>query len=309
MKKVLVTGGAGFIGSHSVDLLLENNIPVRVLDNFSSGHRDNLDESHPLLEIVTGDIVDTQTVRQQMAGISHCLHLAAQVSVVASLEDPVHSATQNIVGFVNVLSECQRQQVSRLVYASSAAVYGNPSQIPLVEDAEREQLSPYGLEKQVDEEYADLFNRLYGLSTLGQRFFNVFGPRQDPKSPYAGVIALFVDAIRDGRDISIFGDGLQTRDFIYVRDVARANFAALQGDLNGACNVGTGIQSTLLDLIEVLARIAGKTPTVHHEPEREGDIRDSLANVERLQRLLGVSAETDLETGLRALIDYSKGKL
>ena len=174
MKKVLVTGGAGFIGSHSVDLLLENNIPVRVLDNFSSGHRDNLDESHPLLEIVTGDIVDTQTVRQQMAGVSHCLHLAAQVSVVASLEDPVHSATQNIVGFVNVLSECQRQQVSRLVYASSAAVYGNPSQIPLVEDAEREQLSPYGLEKQVDEEYADLFNRLYGLSTLGQRFFNVF---------------------------------------------------------------------------------------------------------------------------------------
>lgn len=309
MKKVLVTGGAGFIGSHSVDLLLENNIPVRVLDNFSSGHRDNLDESHPLLEIVTGDIVDTQTVRQQMAGVSHCLHLAAQVSVVASLEDPVHSATQNIVGFVNVLSECQRQQVSRLVYASSAAVYGNPSQIPLVEDAEREQLSPYGLEKQVDEEYADLFNRLYGLSTLGQRFFNVFGPRQDPKSPYAGVIALFVDAIRDGRDISIFGDGLQTRDFIYVRDVARANLAALQGDLNGACNVGTGIQSTLLDLIAVLARIVGKTPTVHHEPEREGDIRDSLANVERLQRLLGVSAETDLETGLRALLDYSKGKL
>jgi UDP-glucose 4-epimerase len=306
MKKVLVTGGAGFIGSHSVDLLLENNIPVRVLDNFSSGYRANLAESHPLLEIVSGDIVEPKTVREQMAGISHCLHLAAQVSVVASLEDPVHSATQNIVGFVNILNECQRQHVERLVYASSAAVYGNPSQIPLTEDAEREQLSPYGLEKQVDEEYADMFERLYGLSNLGQRFFNVFGPRQDPKSPYAGVIALFVDAIRDERDITIFGDGLQTRDFIFVKDVARANFAALQGDLNGTCNVGTGIQSTLLDLITVLARIAGKTPTINHQPGRDGDIRHSLANVERLQRLLGVSAETDLETGLRALLGYAR---
>jgi UDP-glucose 4-epimerase len=306
MKKVLVTGGAGFIGSHTVELLLENNIPVRVLDNFSSGHRDNLDASNPLLEIVTGDIVDTDMVRHQLAGISHCLHLAAQVSVVASLEDPLHSATQNILGFVNVLNECQRQGIERLVYASSAAVYGNPSQIPLPEEAEREQLSPYGLEKQVNEEYADLFYRLHGLSSLGQRFFNVYGPRQDPKSPYAGVIALFVDAIHQGRDITIFGDGSQTRDFIFVKDVARANFTALQGDLIGACNVGTGEQSTLLDLIDVLARITGKHSTVRHEPERDGDIRHSLANVDRLQRLLGVSAETDLETGLRALLDYSK---
>ena len=306
MKKVLVTGGAGFIGWHTVDLLLEKNIPVRVLDNFSSGHRSNLDDSNPLLEIVEGDIVNTQTVQQQMSGITHCLHLAAQVSVVASLEDPVHSATQNILGFVNVLSECQRQGADRLVYASSAAVYGNPSQIPLPEDAEKSQLSPYGLEKQVNEEYADLFSRLHGFSALGQRFFNVYGPRQDPASPYAGVIALFVDAITQNREITLFGDGKQTRDFIYVKDVARANVAALHTQLNGACNIGTGIQSTLLDLIDVLSRITGGTSKVNHQPARDGDIKHSLAIVARMNQQLGISARTDIEEGLQELLKYSQ---
>ena len=306
MEKVLVTGGAGFIGSHTVDLLLEDGVPVRVLDNFSSGHRENLNESHPLLEIIEGDITDREMVSEQLTGCSHCLHLAAQVSVVASLEDPPHSASQNILGFVNVLNACQQQQVKRLVYASSAAIYGTPTQIPLPEGADRAALSPYGLEKQVDEEYADLFERLYGLSSLGQRFFNVYGPRQDPASPYAGVIALFVDAIAQNREINVFGDGLQTRDFVYVGDVARANLAALRGSLSGACNIGTGVQSTLLDLINTLSKISGNPADVHHLPDREGDIRHSLADAERMQRLLGVSAETDLETGLRALLDYSR---
>ena len=306
MTKVLVTGGAGFIGSHTVDLLLEENIPVRVLDNFSSGRRSNLDDSNPLLEIVEGDMVNTQTVRQQMSGITHCLHLAAQVSVVASLEDPVHSATQNIVGFVNVLNECQNQGVDRLVYASSAAVYGNPSQIPLPEDAEKSQLSPYGLEKQVNEEYADLFSRLHGFSTLGQRFFNVYGPRQDPGSPYAGVIALFVDAITQNREITIFGDGKQTRDFIYVKDVAKANVAALHSQLNGACNIGTGIQSTLLNLIDVLSMITGGTSKVNYRPARDGDIKHSLPIVARMNQELGISARTDIEEGLRELLKHSQ---
>jgi UDP-glucose 4-epimerase len=305
MKKVLVTGGAGFIGSHTVDLLLGKQIPVRVLDNFSSGKRSNLDESNPLLEIVNGDIVDTATVRQQLSGVSHCLHLAAQVSVVASLEDPVNSANQNILGFVNVLSECHNQGIDKLVYASSAAVYGNPSQIPLPEDAEKSQLSPYGLEKQINEEYADLFARLYGLSTLGQRFFNVYGPRQDPSSPYAGVIALFVDAIKQNREITIFGDGQQTRDFIFVKDVARANVAALQGDVTGACNIGTGIQSTLLDLIELLSMITGGSSAVNHQPARDGDIKHSLARVSKMNHELGVDAQTDMEEGLRALLKHA----
>jgi len=305
MKKVLVTGGAGFIGSHTVDRLLENGVSVRVLDNFSSGHRSNLPESHPLLEVVAGDITNQATVNEAMHEVSHCLHLAAQVSVVASFEDPAHSAMQNIIGFVNIITEAQNQGVERLVYASSAAIYGQPSEIPLGEEAEKLQLSPYGLEKQVDEEYADLFARIHGFSALGQRYFNVYGPRQDPKSPYAGVIALFVDRIVDGKGITVYGDGYQTRDFIYVQDVARANLAALQGDLSGACNIGTGAQSTLLDLIEVLSDITGKTSEVSHEPAREGDIKHSLANVTRMNQQLGVKAETSMKDGLQALLDYS----
>jgi UDP-glucose 4-epimerase len=305
MKKVLVTGGAGFIGSHTVDMLLENEISVRVLDNFSSGHRSNLPESHPLLEVVVGDITNQATVSEAMSEVSHCLHLAAQVSVVASFEDPVHSAMQNIIGFVNIITEAQNQGVERLVYASSAAIYGQPSEIPLPEEAEKSQLSPYGLEKQVDEEYADLFARVHGFSSLGQRYFNVYGPRQDPKSPYAGVIALFVDRITDGKGITVYGDGHQTRDFIYVQDVARANLAALQGNLYGACNIGTGAQSTLLDLIEVLSKITGTTSDVSHELAREGDIKHSLANVTKMNQQLGVKAQTSIEEGLKALLDHS----
>jgi UDP-glucose 4-epimerase len=305
MKKVLVTGGAGFIGSHTVDMLLENEVSVRVLDNFSSGHRSNLPESHPLLEIVVGDITNQATVNEAMQDVSHCLHLAAQVSVVASFEDPAHSAMQNIVGFVNIITEAQNQGVERLVYASSAAIYGQPNEIPLPEEAEKLQLSPYGLEKQIDEEYADLFARVYGFSSLGQRYFNVYGPRQDPKSPYAGVIALFVDRITEGKGITVHGDGDQTRDFIYVQDVARANLAALQGNLTGACNIGTGAQSTLLDLIEVLSKITGASSEVSHEPAREGDIKHSLANVTRMNQQLGVKAQTSMKNGLQALLDYS----
>jgi UDP-glucose 4-epimerase len=305
MKKVLVTGGAGFIGSHTVDLLLANNIPVRVLDNFSSGSRSNLDESQLQLEVVEGDIIDRDSVREAMTGVSHCLHLAAQVSVVASLDDPVHSAMQNIVGFVNVLTEAQNHSIERLVYASSAAIYGQPSEVPLPESATKSQLSPYGLEKQVDEEYADLFARIYGLSSLGQRYFNVYGPRQDPKSPYAGVIALFVDRIVQNQNMTVYGNGDQTRDFVYVKDVARANLAALQSESTGACNVGTGVQTTLLDLIETLATITDKAPEVSHEPARDGDITHSLAKVSKMNQQLGVIAKTDIEEGLKALIDYS----
>jgi UDP-glucose 4-epimerase len=305
MEKVLVTGGAGFIGSHTVDLLLENNISVRVLDNFSTGRRGNLQKSNPLLEIVEGDIVDLETVRKCLSGVSHCLHLAAQVSVVASLQDPVHSATQNIIGFVTVLNACQQQGIERLVYASSAAVYGDPDQIPLPEDSPRTPLSPYGLEKQVNEEYADLYLRVHGLSTLGQRFFNVYGPRQDPDSPYAGVITRFMDAINQNQEITVFGDGMQTRDFIYVKDVAAANVAALQSDLTGACNVGTSNVSTLLDLISARSKVTNKTSKVKHLAARDGDIRHSQASILRMNQQLGVRAQTDILEGLDELLKHS----
>jgi UDP-glucose 4-epimerase len=302
MKKVLVTGGAGFIGSHTVDLLLAGNVAVRVLDNLSSGHRDNLPDSHPLLEFIEGDIKDQETVRESLRGVSHCLHLAAQVSVEASLQDPLNSAMQNIIGFLNVQNAARAEGLQRLVFASSAAIYGEPNQIPLPEDTEKTQLSPYGLEKQVNEEYADLYHRIHGFSTLGLRYFNVYGPRQDPKSPYAGVIALFADRIAENKVLCVYGDGKQTRDFIYVGDVARANIAALDSHVTGACNIGTGKQITLLELIDILSKITGNQCEVSFKPPREGDIRESLAKVEKMNQVIGIKAETTMEQGLSKLL-------
>lgn len=303
MQRVLITGGAGFIGSHSADLLLQQGIPVRVLDNLSSGFRHNLPEAHQLLEFVEGDICDKDTVNRCMQDVSHCLHLAAQVSVVASLEDPEFSAQQNIIGYLNILEAVKNHGVKRLVYASSAAIYGEPVVIPLPETAEKTQLSPYGLEKQVNELYAELYKTLYQVSSLGQRFFNVFGPRQDPKSPYAGVIALFVDRISESRPLTVFGDGHQTRDFIYVGDVARANIAALGSSVEGACNIATGSKTSLLDLISVLSDITGKQSDVSFDNAREGDIVHSLAIVQKMNNELGITAETPLKEGLQRLIN------
>lgn len=303
MDRVLITGGAGFIGSHTADLLIQQGIKVRVLDNLSSGHRHNLPEQHPLLEFIEGDICDLDTVNRAMQDVSHCLHLAAQVSVVASLEDPGFSARQNILGFVHVLDTCRKQDVRRLVYASSAAIYGEPAELPLAETATATQLSPYGLEKKINEDYADLYRRLYDFSSLGMRFFNVYGPRQDPGSPYAGVIALFVDRITADRPVTVFGDGKQTRDFIYVGDVARANVAALKAGTPGACNVATGNSTSLLDLLDTLSELTGNHPEISFAAPRSGDIVHSLASPSRMQQELGVVARQSLQQGLNALLD------
>lgn len=302
MEKVLITGGAGFIGSHTADQLINQGIAVRVLDNLSSGHRHNLPEQHPLLEFIEGDICDPETVNNAMTGVSHCLHLAAQVSVVASLEDPEFSARQNILGFVNVLEAARKHKLQRLVYASSAAIYGEPPRLPLDEDVPVKQLSPYGLEKQINEQYCDLYHRLYNFSSLGMRYFNVFGPRQDPSSPYAGVIALFVDRISAGQPVTVFGDGQQTRDFIFVGDVARTNIAALQSNYQGACNVATGKQTSLLDLINNLSELTGNQTEVSFAEPRTGDIVHSLANPERMNNELKITAETPLKDGLKQLL-------
>jgi len=303
MEKVLIVGGAGFIGSHTADILMEQGVKVRVLDNLSSGHRTNLPASHPLMEFIEGDMRNAETVKNVMQGISHVVHLAAQVSVVASLEDPEFSAQQNIIGYLNVLDAAKNAGVKRMVYASSAAIYGEPPSLPLDEEMAVKQLSPYGLEKQVNEEYADLYYRLHGFSALGMRFFNVYGPRQDPKSPYAGVIALFMDRIKDNLPLTINGDGEHTRDFIYVRDVARTNVAALGVDVQGACNVATGEKTSLNDLVNVLSEITANTADVTYGPEREGDIVHSLANPAKMNKQVGVVAEIDLKKGLTKLLE------
>lgn len=298
---VLITGGAGFIGSHSAEALLASGARVTVLDDFSSGKRANLPAT-PGLTVICGDIRDSSAVDKALASISHVLHLAAQVSVPASVADPLGSSRQNIQGFLNVLDGARRAKVARFVYASSAAVYGVPVRLPLDEASPVAPLSPYGLEKSINDQYAALYRELYGLSTLGLRYFNVYGPRQDPASPYAGVISRFADAMANGEPLRVFGDGGQTRDFIFVGDVARLNLRALASPATGVCNVATGHSVTLLELIDALAKCAACTPQIRHEPTASGDIRHSAASPRRMLELFGHLNMTPLTEGLRQLL-------
>src|SRR5687768_17113812 len=234
--RVLVTGGAGFIGSHSVEALLAADAEVVAFDNFSAGKRENL-PAHARLRVVEGDVRSREELCAAMAGCTHVLNLAAQVFVPASIKAPGNSAHHNIVGFANVLDCARDHGIRRVVYASSAAVYGAPRALPLTEDSPTAPMSPYGLEKLVNEQHAALFEHLAAISPLGLRYFNVYGPRQDPTSQYAGVISRFSERLLAGTPLTVFGDGLQTRDFVYVGDVACANVAALKSDATGICNV------------------------------------------------------------------------
>ncbi len=301
---VLITGGAGFIGSHTAGCLLQQGHRVTVLDNLSSGKRDNLPDS-PDLRLVVGDINDPVAVTDAMTGCDRVLHLAAQVSVAASVEAPIPSCRDNILGFVNILDHARRNGITRMVYASSAAVYGQPAELPLNEASATAPSSPYGLEKLVNDQYAALATELYGMRMLGMRYFNVYGPKQDPSSPYSGVISLFVDRLRRDDSLNVHGDGGQTRDFVFVGDVARINAAALGDETEGVMNVGTGDSCTLLELIEVLASIAGVEPVINHGPARQGDIRHSATSVERLRQTLATFPFTPLRQGLDEL--WKKG--
>lgn len=296
----LITGGAGFIGSHTTRLLLAQGHQVTVLDNLSNGHRENLPE-HPHLRLVVGDIADPEAVDNALDGADRVLHLAAQVSVTSSVEEPRRSCHDNLLGYVTVLDGARRAGIHRFVYASSAAVYGQPAELPLRETSAPAPASPYGLEKLVNDRYATLYRELHGLSTLGMRYFNVYGPGQDPASPYSGVISFFVDRMSKGEPLTVHGDGLQTRDFVYVGDVAAANVTALNNPAEGVLNIGTGSSITLLELIETLGRVAGVKPSLNHTAPREGDIRHSAMTPERLQQVFGAVPSTPLEQGLRAL--------
>ena len=299
--RVLVTGGGGFIGSHTVDALLAAGDEVCVLDDFSSGRRANL-SAHPNLRIIEGDIRDPATVRQALVGVTHVMHLAAQVFVPASIDDPVHSASINLSGFLNVLNAVRRSNIKRFAYASSAAVYGIPERSPVDETSAVVPLSPYGLEKSINDRYAALFKELYGTSTLGLRYFNVYGPRQDPRSAYSGVISKFADCARENQPITVFGDGLQTRDFIYVGDVARANIAALRGEANGVVNIATGTSVTLLDLIGAFNEALRRTLEVRFAPARTGEVRHSSVTPQRAQTELGLTRCVSLQDGIARLL-------
>lgn len=307
MKRVLVTGGAGFIGSHIVDLLLKEGLTVRVLDNLSTGKLQNLPFLESGLEFVHGSVADKACVHDACQDVDAVIHLAALVSVPASIEHPDQSATTNLLGFHNILEELRCQQFKgRLVYASSSAVYGaDVGQEALTEDlAPGNLISPYAQDKYSNEMYAQLYSKLYGINALGFRFFNVYGPRQDPGSPYSGVISIFMDRAKSQQDMGIFGDGTQTRDFIYVGDVVRTLRQALSSDEQGVLNLGTGISTQVGMLAEVIRGICDAEVEIVHNPERDGDIKYSLADLNKLEAALGRKPYTSVRQGLRELKEW-----
>jgi UDP-glucose 4-epimerase len=303
---VVVTGGAGFIGSHTVDRLMETNHRVVVLDNFSTGKRANLARwvEHPALHVVTCDVshgifAALESVTRVHGPVERIAHLAAQVSVVHSVANPQYDMQVNYGGTLHVLEYARAKGVKKVVFASSAAVYGDVAELPVGEDAPKTPLSPYGIDKYASELALDYYASVHGVATTALRFFNVYGPRQDPSSPYSGVISIFTDRARAGKPLTIFGDGQQTRDFVYVGDVVRAIVAGL-GDGNSrlVANVGMGGEITVLELARTIVELCGGRSVVEHAPPRAGEILKSRARVDRLRDQLGVVAETKLVDGL-----------
>jgi nucleoside-diphosphate-sugar epimerase len=304
--RFLVTGGAGFIGSHITEELLRRGHQVRVLDNFSTGKRDNLRfaADSPHLEIFEADIRDPESVARLADGVQGIFHQAALVSVPATIEQPRLSFEINAKGTFNVLEAARQNKVGRVVYASSAAVYGDNATLPLVETLSTRPISPYGLDKLYGEQLGSLWHSLYGQQVTALRYFNVFGPRQDPTSPYSGVISIFVNRLLAKKAPTIFGDGEQTRDFVFVGDVVDANLRAMFATHRGfrAFNVGGGRQTSLNQLLFQLQQLAGTSVTPVYEKARDGDIRHSAADISLIQRELGYAPSRTMDEGLRLLL-------
>lgn len=306
---ILITGGAGFIGSHLADALLAQGQSVRVIDNLSTGKLANLESAFRFrdrFEFVRGDIQSSECMVSACIGVQAIFHLAAQVSVQFSIQQPQQSAATNVSGFINVLEVARSNGVRRVIYASSAAVYGHPVELPLIEDSPVNPISPYGLEKSINEQYARLYSEQHGLSCLGLRFFNVYGPRQDPSSSYAGVISKFFQKIRHDEAMTIFGDGRQTRDFVHVADIARICTRCLEVEAQGVLALGTGHSVTLNRLVQSIAGAVGRPAKVLHANPAVGDILHSTMDPSLLWKTLGISAATDLDAGLADLWHWIK---
>ncbi|HET7505383.1 MAG TPA: SDR family NAD(P)-dependent oxidoreductase [Kofleriaceae bacterium] len=303
----VVTGGAGFIGSHTVDRLIAAGHHVVVLDDFRTGKRANLAHhaGSTQLDIVACDVshgifAALAPLTAQHGPVERIVHLAAQVSVVHSVDNPLVDMQVNYGGTLHVLEYARASGVKKVVFASSAAVYGDVTTMPVGEDTPTRPVSPYGIDKLASELALDYYAKVHGVPTTSLRFFNVYGPRQDPSSAYSGVISIFADRARDGRPLTVFGDGGQTRDFVYVGDVVRAIFAALGDGNSGLCaNVGTGREITVLELARTIVELCGGKSSIAHAPQRAGEILKSRARVERLRDALGIVAETSLVDGLR----------
>jgi UDP-glucose 4-epimerase len=302
--KALVTGGAGFIGSHIVDRLLQDGHEVIVLDNFSTGHRQNLADNEKL-EIVEGDIRDFSTVNECMQGVDWVFHKAAVASVPKTVNDPVGSSAVNYQGTLHVLEAARQNRAKRIVFASSAALYGDEPTLPKVETMLPVTLSPYAVDKLASEYACGMYTKLYGLKTVSLRYFNVYGPRQDPSSPYSGVISIFADKLNQGTAPTIFGDGEQTRDFVYVSDVVEANMQAvtLEEPAGQVINIATGKKITLNQLLNTFCKIKQVESSAEYQDPRQGDIKESYANVNKAASILEWSSTVELKQGLRALLE------
>jgi UDP-glucose 4-epimerase len=302
--KVLITGGAGFIGSHLTEMLLASRMEVRVLDNLSTGKRENL-PANSSLEFVEGDIQDAQVVNRCVHGVGAVVHLAAVASVQASIDQPLETHRTNFDGTLNLLEASRVHGVKRLLYASSAAIYGDAATVPVSEDTVPNPLSPYAVDKLSGEYYLRYYFTKFGLPATSFRFFNIYGPRQDPSSPYSGVISIFVNRLQRNLPVTLFGDGLQTRDFVYVADLADLLARAVNGQdgVGGVFNVGTGTRYSLLQLLEYLEKLSGRKIVRQHVAARLGDIQHSCADVSRLKRVFGSAPATPFDQGLKQLLE------
>jgi nucleoside-diphosphate-sugar epimerase len=299
--KVLVTGGGGFIGSNLARALLERGDDVRVLDNFSTGNRANLADIVGDVEMVEGELRSYERVHAATRGVEVVFHQGALPSVPRSVQDPLTTAAVNTEGTLNVLLAARDESVRRVVFASSSSVYGNSDELPRVETQNPDPISPYGVSKLAAERYCVSFSRVYPLETVALRYFNVFGPNQDPSSQYAAVVPRFITTVADGRPVPIYGDGEQQRDFTYVANVVEANLLAADAErVSGTIvNVATGRATSVHELADTIGTILGTSVDRELHPARTGDIRDSYADVTRARELLGWEARIGLEDGLR----------
>jgi len=305
MPHYLVTGGAGFIGSHLCEELVRRGERVRVVDNLITGKRQNL--AHlPQVEFMEGDLADIDVARRAAHGIEYVLHQAAIPSVPRSVDDPLTSNRANIDASVNILVAARDANVKRLVYAGSSSAYGNSEVLPKVETMPAAPLSPYALQKLVAEQYCQMFTTLYGFETVTIRYFNVFGPRQDPSSPYSGVISLFISALCDGRRPTIYGDGEQTRDFTYVANVVDGVLRACHApEVSGeVINVATAGRISLNQLFAIVKREVGSSLEPNYSNPRAGDVRHSQADISKAQRLLGYTPIVSFEDGLGRTVTW-----
>ena len=312
MANVLVTGGAGFIGSNLTEALLQRGHAVRVLDNFSTGKRENLifDQAYPSLEIIDGDVRDLKSCEKAVQGMEYIFHQGALPSVQRSVEDPETSHAVNAGGTLNILLAAREKGVKRVMYAASSSVYGDTPTLPKHEEMPPNPLSPYALQKYVGEQYCRLFFQLYGLETISLRYFNIFGPKQDPNSLYSAVIPKFIDALIQGRAPTIFGDGEQSRDFTYIENVVQANLLAMSAErVHGeAVNIACGKRISLNELFKVLKEILGsKQSPVYQEP-RQGDVKHSLADIRRAKEIIDYEPKVGIEPGLKKTVDFFRGQ-